>query len=111
MGNLESQSANLKLTALLLALVLAAGAPGKAMPTATATARPAQATIVTLTFDDGDADNFAAAELLRQQGLHATFFIPSGLVGTPGYMTWDELKQLQQDGNEIGGHSLDHTKV
>ncbi len=111
MGNLESQSANLKLTALLLALVLAACTPGKATPTATATAGPAQATIVTLTFDDGDADNFAAAELLRQQGLHATFFIPSGLVGTPGYMTWDELKQLQQDGNEIGGHSLDHTKV
>ncbi len=102
---------NRKFSAVLLLLLLAACSAGRPAPAATPPAPPPQPTIVTLTFDDGDADNFAAAELLKPQGLHATFFIPSGLVGTPGYMTWEQLKQLQQDGNEIGGHSLDHTKV
>src|SRR5512140_2332713 len=97
---LKSSSVHHRFLALLL-LVLAACAPRPA----------AQPTIVTLTFDDGDADNFAAAQLLAQQGLHAPFFIPSGLVGTPGYMTWDPLGALRQAGNEIGGHSLNHTKV
>lgn len=96
---------------LLCNLLLAACARTTAAPAATLTPHAAQPTIVTLTFDDGDEDNFAAAQLLQQQGLRATFFIPSGLVGTPGYMTWDQLQQLEQAGNEIGGHSLDHTKV
>lgn len=95
----------------LLLLLLSACAPATATPRPTPTPHAAQPTIVTLTFDDGDLDNFAAAQVLQQQGLRATFFIPSGLVGTPGYMSWDQLRQLQQAGNEIGGHSLDHTKV
>ena len=67
--------------------------------------------IVTLTFDDGDADNFPVGAILQQYGLHATFFIPSGLVGHSGYMTWDQLHSLQASGNEIGGHSLNHVTV
>jgi peptidoglycan/xylan/chitin deacetylase (PgdA/CDA1 family) len=67
--------------------------------------------VVSLTFDDGDADNFAVAPTLEQFGLKATWYIPSGLVGRPGYMTWDELHQLAKNGNEIGGHSLDHINV
>jgi peptidoglycan/xylan/chitin deacetylase (PgdA/CDA1 family) len=68
-------------------------------------------TVVSLTFDDGDADNFAVATLLEQYGLRATWYIPSGLVGQPGYMTWDQLRELADRGNEIGGHSLDHINV
>ena len=52
-----------------------------------------------------------AAVVLAQFGLHATWYIPSGLVGTPGYMTWDQLQTLQAAGHEIGGHSLDHTRL
>jgi len=79
-------------------------------PTST-TRRVPQDTVVSLTFDDGNADNFAIEPLLKANGLHATFYIPSGLVGSQGYMTWDQLHILQEDGNEIGGHTLDHTKV
>ena len=68
-------------------------------------------TVVSLTFDDGDADNFSASPILKEYGLHATFYIPSGLVGTDGYMSWDQLQTLQGDGNEIGGHTLSHQKV
>ena len=68
-------------------------------------------TIVSLTFDDGNADNFVMASLLKENGLSATFYIPSGLVGKTGYMTWEQLHVLQSDGSEVGGHTLDHTKV
>jgi peptidoglycan/xylan/chitin deacetylase (PgdA/CDA1 family) len=70
-----------------------------------------QESVVSLTFDDGDADNFQAAAVLKENGLRATWYIPSGLVGTPGYMTWDQLQSLQADGHEIGGHSLSHTNI
>ena len=91
----------------LPALLLAACAAPPAQPT------PAvpQETIVSLTFDDGDADNFASAAVLTQNGLHATWYIPSGLVGTAGYMTWDQLETLRADGHEIGGHGLDHINI
>lgn len=68
-------------------------------------------TIVSLTFDDGDADNFQVAAVLRQYDLQATFYVPSGLVGSSAYMTWDQLLTLQEDGNEIGGHTLDHVNL
>ncbi len=83
---------------------------GRASPTATP-ARQDQPTIVSLTFDDGNADNYAAAGLLAAHGLHGTFYIPSGLVGTTGYMTWDQVKALQDQGHEIGGHTVDHVSL
>jgi peptidoglycan/xylan/chitin deacetylase (PgdA/CDA1 family) len=92
----------------LLLCVLAACTPGKPAATPMPVLKPV---IVTLTFDDGDADNFAILPVLQQYGLHATFYIPSGLTGKPNYMTWDQLKALQAAGNEIGGHSLDHMKL
>jgi peptidoglycan/xylan/chitin deacetylase (PgdA/CDA1 family) len=93
---------------LLLLAIGAACAPAKPAATPTPALKPV---IVSLTFDDGDADNFAILPALQQYGLHATFYIPSGLVGKPNYMTWDQLKALQMAGNEIGGHSYDHTKL
>ena len=80
-------------------------------PTPTQTPRPPQDTVVSLTFDDGNADNFTIEPVLKEYGLHATFYIPSGLTGTPGFMTWDQLQVLQADGNEIGGHTLGHVKL
>ncbi len=81
-------------------------------PSATAVpSRPPQATIVSLTFDDANSDNFAAAGLLTQHGLHGTFYVPSGLVGTAGHMSWDQVNSLQTQGQEIGGHTVDHVTL
>jgi peptidoglycan/xylan/chitin deacetylase (PgdA/CDA1 family) len=96
---------------LLICLVLAACSPRPAAAPPTPTRGPARDTIVSLTFDDGNADNFAVAVVLQQYGMHATFYIPSGLVGSRGYMSWQQLHALQQGGNEIGGHSLDHVNI
>ncbi len=68
-------------------------------------------TVVSLTFDDGDADNYAVRSILAENNLHATFYVSSELMNLPGYMTEDELRNLYQDGNEIGGHTLTHTKL
>jgi peptidoglycan/xylan/chitin deacetylase (PgdA/CDA1 family) len=40
--------------------------------------------------------------------MHGTFYINSALVGQAGKMTWDQIHQLASQGNEIGGHTLDH---
>ncbi|MFH1183682.1 MAG: polysaccharide deacetylase family protein [Chloroflexota bacterium] len=93
----------------LPALLLAACAP--AAPGTAAGPPSPRDSIISLTFDDGDADNFPSAAVLRQYGLRATWYIPSGLVGKPGYMTWDQLQALQADGHEIGGHSVDHINI
>lgn len=96
---------------IFMALLLAAcNSIANAQPTGIPPRKP-QPTIVSLTFDDGKADNFDVEPLLKANGLHATFYISTELTGTPGYMTWDQLKILQEDGNEIGGHTLNHTSV
>lgn len=75
--------------------------------TARADAAPASTT-VSITFDDGLAEQHAAADVLHKYGLKGTFYINSGAVGTPGYFTRDDLKRLVSLGHEIGGHSTSH---
>ncbi|KQO60245.1 hypothetical protein ASF23_14855 [Curtobacterium sp. Leaf261] len=65
-------------------------------------------TVVSLTFDDGDADQMAAATTLQQNGLTGTFYIISGYVGADGYMSRSDLQTLAAAGNEIGGHTVTH---
>ncbi|HNK63181.1 MAG TPA: polysaccharide deacetylase family protein [Anaerolineales bacterium] len=68
-------------------------------------------TLVSLTFDDGDADNYLVRLILASNDLHATFYVVSGFTGTDGYMSRQQLGDLYADGNEIGGHTLSHTKL
>ncbi len=66
---------------------------------------------MSLTFDDGDADQMAAARVLHRYRLPATFYIITGAVGAPGYVTRSDLRQLAADGNEIGGHTVSHLRL
>jgi peptidoglycan/xylan/chitin deacetylase (PgdA/CDA1 family) len=69
-------------------------------------------TIVSLTFDDGSSDQYAVRSMLAQHSLHGTFYINSNNIGSsPAYMTWNQLSDLAADGNEIGGHTLDHVDL
>jgi peptidoglycan/xylan/chitin deacetylase (PgdA/CDA1 family) len=64
---------------------------------------------VAITFDDGNAsDRLDAAPRLARRGLMATFFLSPGLVGRPGYLGWEEARELLQLGMEIGSHGWDH---
>lgn len=68
--------------------------------------------VVSLTFDDGYANQAtAAAPILAAHGMQGTFFVPSGFVGTSGYMNWSQVASLASAGNEIGGHTVDHVHL
>lgn len=64
------------------------------------------------TFDDGCASDYTAAfPVLQELGLRATFFVVPTLVGTVGYVTWPQLREMVAAGMEIGSHSLTHPFV
>jgi peptidoglycan/xylan/chitin deacetylase (PgdA/CDA1 family) len=64
---------------------------------------------VAITFDDGcETDLITAAPILRESGFNATFYITAGFVGKAGYLSPEQLRQLQSVGFEIGCHSMTH---
>ena len=67
---------------------------------------------VVLTFDDGREDALThVLPALRKRGMRAAFFIPTALVGQPGYLSWDGVRALAAAGMEIGSHSVDHARL
>jgi peptidoglycan/xylan/chitin deacetylase (PgdA/CDA1 family) len=66
------------------------------------------ATVVSLTFDDGRASQDLARRMLADHGLAGTFYLNSGLVGQPRYLTWEQVDALAEAGHEIGGHTVSH---
>ena len=73
-----------------------------------AQASPTNPLIVTFTFDDGAADQLTGQQLLEEHGMTGTFYINSGFIGLPGYMTRSDLDTLAANGHEIGGHTVTH---
>ena len=75
---------------------------------------------VAITFDDCYRDNLAAAQLLHDHQLPATFFIPTQYVGTDHVFPWDvglkrmpnltwaDVRAIQSLGHEIGSHTVSH---
>lgn len=52
---------------------------------------------IILTFDDGYADWYTYLyPLLKKYQIHANLMISSGLIGTPGYLTWEQLQEMEQ---------------
>ncbi|HYA69115.1 MAG TPA: polysaccharide deacetylase family protein [Acidimicrobiales bacterium] len=65
-------------------------------------------TVVSIEFDDGWENATQAASILASYDMTGTFFIISGLIGQPDYMTWSQLHTLANEGDEIAGHTIDH---
>jgi peptidoglycan/xylan/chitin deacetylase (PgdA/CDA1 family) len=74
---------------------------------------PPRRTVVSLTFDDAHPSQYVVRPILLDHGMHATFYANSGLVdlGNGAEMTWDQLRGLAADGNDVGGHSLTHADL
>jgi peptidoglycan/xylan/chitin deacetylase (PgdA/CDA1 family) len=78
---------------------------------------------VLVTFDDGLADfGEHAWPVLRDRGLAATLYVVSGCVGgtaewlsplgpPPRMLTWQQVRRLDAEGCEIGGHSASHPEL
>ena len=79
---------------------------------ATRTWTVAAETVVSFTFDDGDATQYQVKDLLKSRGMRATFFLNTPRIGTGGfYMNWAQIDALAADGNEIAGHTLTHANL
>src|SRR6185503_20407586 len=71
--------------------------------------------LVVLTFDDAVKSHHQVARpLLKKYGFGATFFITEGFnfaTNKKDYLTWEEIRELHQDGFEIGNHTRSHLGV
>jgi len=64
---------------------------------------------VVLTFDDGYLTFYTHAwPVLKEFNQQATIFVISKLVGTPEYLTWEQISFLAANGIEVGGHTRTH---
>jgi peptidoglycan/xylan/chitin deacetylase (PgdA/CDA1 family) len=79
------------------------------------TVAPAHATtntVVSLTFDDGSASQYSTLSMLSAHGMNGTYYVNSALLGSSSYyMTWSQVHDLYNAGNEIGGHTLHHKNL
>lgn len=68
---------------------------------------------IALTFDDGWQDFYINAfPIFKEFNMKATLYIITGLVGTPGYCTLDELKELKESGIvDIQCHTVSHPRL
>jgi peptidoglycan/xylan/chitin deacetylase (PgdA/CDA1 family) len=69
---------------------------------------------VLITFDDGYRDVFVnAAPVLRRLRMKATAYVITSRIsnGDVSFLTWLQLRQLEQDGIEIGSHTVHHSEL
>lgn len=61
------------------------------------------------TFDDGGVSFYRPiADLLEQQGYRGHFFITTARIGTTGFLTKVQIRELHLRGHVIGSHSATH---
>ena len=67
---------------------------------------------VAITFDDA-RDNFLATALpvLEDLGLPCALFVPTALLGAPGHLSADGVREARDRGVEIGAHGRSHIRL
>jgi len=64
---------------------------------------------VLVSFDDGTEDHYRHVfPLLDKRGIRGLFFVTTGRIGKPGYLTREELREMAGRGQVIGSHSNTH---
>jgi len=69
---------------------------------------------VVITFDDGYRDVLAnAAPVLKRLAMHATAYVITSRISGPdvSFLSWAQLHALEQDGIEIGSHTVHHAEI
>ena len=63
---------------------------------------------VALTFDDGGSSALHIAEALERRGSRGHFLIATAMLGTPGFLLPEQVRELADRGHEVGSHSHTH---
>ena len=64
---------------------------------------------IILTFDDGYEDNYTKMlPILEAHKMKAVVYVITNEIGKPGYLTLEQIKDMQKRGIEIGSHTADH---
>jgi peptidoglycan/xylan/chitin deacetylase (PgdA/CDA1 family) len=63
---------------------------------------------VAITFDDGGISALVAADMLERHGLLGHFFVTVNYLGTPGFLTERDVRDLRRRRHTIGSHSCSH---
>jgi peptidoglycan/xylan/chitin deacetylase (PgdA/CDA1 family) len=64
---------------------------------------------VAITFDDGTAGQYEhAVPSLLARGMTATFYVTTDWVGRPGFMTWEQLREISAAGMSVQSHTRSH---
>jgi peptidoglycan/xylan/chitin deacetylase (PgdA/CDA1 family) len=93
-------------------MVAAAALAAGSLLAGPAIAHAAPLTVVTIQFDDGNADTIQWIDgSLSTHGFPATWYVNSGTIGTTGHLTWAQLTSLSTAGNEIASHTVDHVDI
>lgn len=68
---------------------------------------------IAITFDDGIEDLYTVAyPILKQKRIPFTAYIVSEFIGKPGYMSYEQVKNLADDPLvEIGSHGVSHASL
>lgn len=68
---------------------------------------------IAITFDDAYSDfYFNAYPILKSQNIKSTMYVPTGLIGNPGYLTWDQISEMQNSGLvNFGNHTWSHKQL
>jgi peptidoglycan/xylan/chitin deacetylase (PgdA/CDA1 family) len=72
---------------------------------------PGGKTVVSLTFDDGWADQSDALPIFDKYGMRGTFYVNSSTVGDSIHLSWTQLTAMAGAGHEIAGHGLTHANL
>ena len=96
------------LVAALVAVLTVLAVTAVAVPGTSSAAAAATPTVVTLTFDDSNADQLPAEQTMKTNQLVGTFYTVDEWVDQPGYLTRANLATVAADGNEIAGHTVTH---
>lgn len=67
---------------------------------------------VVITFDDGRPSNYTEAfAYMNAAGLVGTIYAITSVIGTPGFMTVEQLQEVDAAGWDIGNHTATHPNL
>ena len=73
---------------------------------------PSDETKVLVTIDDIETNVYENAyPILNRMKIPAILFPVVGMVGKPGFVTWDQLREMAEGGMTIGSHTMTHRQL